>query len=374
MIKKIAFVTTGDIKDIATAKRALGMANPLNELGWEVHIVMEDSSHNKVRFALECSTSIRIHYYKKCGAISEIRAKNRLIKQIKPDYVYICAFVFRNLVGINNSYLKLVEHSELQSAIPDIKGLKKISAIFLEYFSILYADVLLCASRYLEKEYIEKSKSIFRKTPIMYFPYAFSDILFRLKSQNEIPSHILKLENKKNFLFLGNITRNYGIFTMLEAFNQLSIKNIDTRLILLGKGKHYLEALSYVKENNLQDFVLMPGFVEEEDIANYFSIATAFISPMNDSVQDWARCPSKLYMYLPFMKPVISCEIGEPFQVLGTSGYYYETGSSQSMAFVIQELIVESIPKTTNYEIHTWEYRTKEFDLFINKCKINLKK
>ena len=43
----------------------------------------------------------------------------------------------------------------------------------------------------------------------------------------------------------------------------------------------------------------MPGFVDEEDISQYFSVASAFISPMNDTTQDWVRCPSKMYLYLP---------------------------------------------------------------------------
>ena len=45
-MKSICFVTTGDIKDIATAKRALGLANPLTELGWQVSIIMEDTEEN----------------------------------------------------------------------------------------------------------------------------------------------------------------------------------------------------------------------------------------------------------------------------------------------------------------------------------------
>ena len=50
MKKKICFVTTGDIKNIATAKRALGMANPLQALGWEVHILLEDAAENVSKF------------------------------------------------------------------------------------------------------------------------------------------------------------------------------------------------------------------------------------------------------------------------------------------------------------------------------------
>lgn len=368
---KICFVTTGDIKDIATSKRALGMANYLNELDWEVHILMEDATENKNRVALECSSSIRIHYYTKCGAINEIFKKNRLIKEIQPDYLYVCAFVIRNIVGIGEKTKKLVEHSELQSGIPDLKGFKKYITNFLEFYSIDYADGLLCASKYLEKVYRDKSKFFKSKTPIMYFPYAFSENLCKPKQISKIPQNISKLKDKRNFLFLGSITRNYGIFTMLEAFRQLLIKQNDIRLILLGKGRHYKDAIEYVKFNQLEDAVLLPGFVEEEDISNYFSIATAFLSPMNNTVQDWARCPSKLYMYLPFNKPIITCKIGEPFEVLGESGVYYESGNASSLAEVCIELISNNNQESNmNINAHTWYIRVKEFDDWIKSSFI----
>ncbi len=46
MQPKICFVTTGDIRVNATAKRALGMARPLDGLGWKVAVVLEDTAEN----------------------------------------------------------------------------------------------------------------------------------------------------------------------------------------------------------------------------------------------------------------------------------------------------------------------------------------
>ena len=63
-MKKICFVTTGDIKTIATAKRALGLANPLTDLGWQVSIIMEDRKENRHRCNLECDNRVNIYYYK----------------------------------------------------------------------------------------------------------------------------------------------------------------------------------------------------------------------------------------------------------------------------------------------------------------------
>lgn len=61
----------------------------------------------------------------------ERKKKNDLIKEINPDFLYICAFVTRNIVGIKHKCKKIVEHSELQSDIPDMKGLRKLFAIFM---------------------------------------------------------------------------------------------------------------------------------------------------------------------------------------------------------------------------------------------------
>lgn len=49
---KICSITTGDIKNIATAKRALGLANPLVDLGWDVSILMEDTEENRHRVSM----------------------------------------------------------------------------------------------------------------------------------------------------------------------------------------------------------------------------------------------------------------------------------------------------------------------------------
>ena len=61
--RKITFLTTGDIRKIATMKRALGMANPLADLGWQVSIVVMDCEENRSRSMLSCDRRIDIRYF-----------------------------------------------------------------------------------------------------------------------------------------------------------------------------------------------------------------------------------------------------------------------------------------------------------------------
>ncbi|WP_071149804.1 glycosyltransferase family 4 protein [Bacteroides ndongoniae] len=367
--KSICFVTTGDIKSISTAKRALGMANPLANRGWKVSIIMEDTEENRIRVALECNDKVRLYFFKTTSVLKEIREKNRIIQQIRPDYLYICAFVTRNIIALGSSYKKIVEHSELQSGIPDMKGMHKLRVLFNEFFSIFYADYLLNASKYLQNCYLRRCRKIGQcKLPNFYFPYAYSKEVLNPINIDYKNDRFKPYQGKTIFVFLGTVTRNYGVFTILEAVEKLKSKYKDFKVLIFGRGRHYEEAISYIKTHHLSDYVEMPGYIREEDISAYFSLADCFISPMNDTVQDWARCPSKLYMYLPFEKPVITCKIGEPYEVLKETGLYYSPGNSAEMSQQMEHVIMKDfkfIP--VDASLHSWNYRTQEFVNWINQ-------
>lgn len=367
-MKSICFVTTGDIKNIATAKRALGLANPLSKLGWSVSILMEDTLENRHRIAMECSSEIDIRFFEGGSMLHERKSKNLLIREINPDFLYICAFVTRNIVGIGHRCKKLVEHSELQSGIPDMKGMRKWFCYAYEFYSLIYSDGLLNASKYLQNVYIKRSKKVLcSKLPMLYFPYAFNPDVMHIKSIDFDQDRFVKYKNKSVFVFLGSVTRNYGVFTILDAAKQLKSHSMF-KVLILGRGRHYEEAKRYIQDNEMDGIVEMPGYVAEEEISTYFSLATAFISPMNDTVQDWARCPSKMYLYLPYKKPVITCKIGEPYEVLGQNGFYYTPSNSDELSMCMKEIMDKKISSIDiDPYLYSWETRANELNQWLNK-------
>lgn len=361
----ICFITTGDIKSIATAKRALGLANPLIEKGWNVSIIMEDTEENRHRTSLECCEKTNLYFYKPTSVLGEIYEKSKIIKTIRPDYIYICAFVPRNIVLGYNKIIKLVEHSELVTGM-NVPLLIKLKFYFLEYLSIFYSNGILNASAYLQDIFQRRSKKILhRNLPMLYFPYAYSEKV----CCNPTKSINFKKEtNKKYFVFLGSLDENYGVFTMIHAFELLYMEKRHCHLILLGKGTAYNKVCNYVKEKKIETYIHVQGYIPEEEISAYFSLADAFISPMNDTVQDWARCPSKLYMYLPYKKPIITCKIGEPYLVLKDKGLYYKPNSSESLKNTISKLLdSDNWTLNINSSLYNWQHRGKEFCNWINK-------
>lgn len=353
-MKSICFVTTGDIKDIATAKRALGLANPLTDLGWQVSIIMEDTEENRHRVALECNSKVKVFYFSSTSALKERKLKGKILRETKPTFVYLCACVVRNMIfPLPIGCRLLIEHSELPSWVtPKSRLGRKILNYIEEYWSLFYADGLLLASKFLMQVYSERKKKIGRKRlPMLYFPYAFSRLSSYSYSVND--NFTLDKEEIKNLTYLGSLSKAYSTFSIVLAFEQYCKERGNLRLLLLGKGEEYKSIKQYITEKSLEGKVFMPGYVGEEDIEQYFSMTDIFILPMNDSVQDWARCPSKLYMYLQYKKAIITSKIGEPYYVLGDKGIYYEPNSIDSL----KEAIVKAVQQTNILsDIDTSEY------------------
>ena len=363
-MKSICFVTTGDIKDIATAKRALGLANPLTDLGWQVSIIMEDTEENRHRVALECNSKVKVFYFSSTSALKERKLKGKIVKEIKPAVVYLCACVVRNMIfPLPKGCRLLIEHSELPSWVtPKSRLGRKILNYIEEYWSLFYADGLLLASKFLMQAYSERKKKIGRKRlPMLYFPYAFSRLSSYSYSVND--DFTLDKEEIKNLTYLGSLSKAYSTFSIVLAFEQYCKEKDNLRLLLLGKGEEYESIKQYITEKSLEGKVFMPGYVGEEDIEQYFSMTDMFILPMNDSVQDWARCPSKLYMYLQYKKAIITSKIGEPYYVLGDKGIYYEPNSIDSLkeaiAKAVQQTNILSDIDTSEYE---WNRRAVQLD------------
>ena len=174
-------------------------------------------------------------------------------------------------------------------------------------------------------------------------------------------------QGKTLLIYMGTLTRNYGLFTMLEAMEIISRERSDVHLLLLGRGRHQEEAKDYVKELGLSMQVQFLGYTPEEDLSSYFAAADAFISPLNDTVQDWARCPSKIYMYIPFNKPVFTGKIGEPLEIFGKEGYYFDNHAPASLAALISQLASGGLkPVLVNKDAHSWEKRAVDFTEWIN--------
>ena len=95
---------------------------------------------------------------------------------------------------------------------------------------------------------------------------------------------------------------------------------------------------------------------------SHFAVAHAFVCPLRDTVQDWARCPSKLFMYLPFRKPILTSPIGEAKELLGDDAFFYNPGDVEGLAGAMRRALdTDHFTMSLDPAAHTWQARVDQF-------------
>jgi len=82
-------------------------------------------------------------------------------------------------------------------------------------------------------------------------------------------------------LFVGNLEINKNPLLILRVLSSLKKKaHKKAKCIFVGrKGRAFKEMGKYVKENKLYGNVILPGYVSDEDIVQYFNVADVFVFP-----------------------------------------------------------------------------------------------
>jgi glycosyltransferase involved in cell wall biosynthesis len=358
---KIAFLTTGNIRLIATMKRALGHARHMADLGWEVSIVAMDCHENRERIREECDGRIDIRWFDESGAFAEVAAKTRIVGELEPDWVYLCSYTFRNRVDMGRlprRPLLAIEHSELQSMIGGLNVFKRMLARYFEGRSLRIADHIFCASRYLTFHYRHRllSSGLPYKS-VTWLPYAYHEGIIDIDGK-ALESLRLAYGDRTNIVYLGSMIANYGLFTMLEAVARLRDTRKDILLHLIGEGPDLEKAKAYALSNGIESQVRFAGYVDERELSAHLRLADAFLAPLFNTVQDWARCPSKTYMYLPFGKPVFTCPVGESAEIFQDPGLFFPCGDSRALSERLSGLARGEGFDLPSSERHTWKHRT----------------
>ncbi len=358
----IAFVTFGNFDGHATLKRATGMAEPLIRAGHRVSLLLEECSANKEKAFIDCPEA-EIHWHQRSkGRLEERRAKQATLRRLDPDVVWICGVGIRNWVWKTSpKQLILADHSELLSSIQTQTLLRRSWEFSFELAHLVCFGGHICASRYLEKLYARRLMLLGRSHQVHYSPYAFANEL--VAAPRTVLSALRETyKGKKIIVYMGSFWENYGIWDMLHVCKELYGERDDFCALFMGRGPEKESAVKWLDNHSLTDRIQILGYVPEGELSSYFELADAFICPLRDTIQDRARCPSKLFMYLPFKKPIITCQIGEAKELFKEDGFYYGQGSRSSLKIALLELLegTKAFSPLSEAE-HSWDRRTQVF-------------
>lgn len=122
---------------------------------------------------------------------------------------------------------------------------------------------------------------------------------------------------------------------VLKLVNEIRFKENEFKVIIEGNGSLREELISFVKDNNLEQFVIFIG--EQENIVNFMSIIDVLIL---SSIQD-EDFPNVILEAMALGKPVISSNLaGTPEQITeGLTGLLVQPANSQELSEAMLKLI-----------------------------------
>ncbi|KKU55751.1 MAG: Glycosyl transferase [Candidatus Moranbacteria bacterium GW2011_GWE2_47_10] len=163
--------------------------------------------------------------------------------------------------------------------------IRKSDLLFLKTLiplSIEKADKVLGVSRFTRDEIVKFYKTEPEK--VDFFHNAVSE---DFKSQDVSEEKLREVKKKyglpeKFFLYVGTLQPRKNIPFLLESYAQIKDKTADTKLVLVGNRQaHNFDARidEAVRKHNLEEIVVFPGFIDEQDKAAVYKLAHVFVFP-----------------------------------------------------------------------------------------------
>jgi glycosyltransferase involved in cell wall biosynthesis len=312
-------------------------------------------------------------FHKKIKIISPKNKNTRNFSRYK-KYIY-CLFLLLKFLS-NNNFTVLSFQANLYAIIVTKVLCKKIiirsnsspsgwsqNPIKKIIYKILFklADSIIVNS----KDFAKQMYEIFNvKCKVIYNPLNKEEIIKKSK-ERFFNKFLYKNKNFFKIISVGRFVDQKDHLTLLKAF-QIIYKKINAKLILMGQGINKEKYLEFIKNNNLQNNVLILKFNNNP----YKVISNANIFVLSSQYEG---LPNVLLEAIALKKFIIStnCPTG-PREILmnGKLGLLYKVGDYRNLSKLILKYYYNQ--KKFNYKIQEAYKSLNRFD-FNKNCQKYLK-
>jgi glycosyltransferase involved in cell wall biosynthesis len=120
----------------------------------------------------------------------------------------------------------------------------------------------------------------------------------------------LKLSDKFNFTFAGNIGKVQNLENVMRGFGRASSRNNDIQLNIVGDGSHLETLKEIARKENIRNVVFW-GRKKQHEMPAFFSASDVMVISLNDEPVFNITVPAKFQAYLAFSKPILAVMNGE---------------------------------------------------------------
>jgi len=156
---------------------------------------------------------------------------------------------------------------------------------------------------------------------------AKTEDLLKFRQQYQLP--------EKFILAVGTLEPRKNFGTLIKSFVLIKNKLPDSKLVIVGKkGWKYQHIEERLKEFNLQDDVIFPGYLDAEDLKKMYTLATVFVFP---SLYEGFGIPPLEAMACGC--PVVSSNVASLPEVVGDAGILIDPKNARKIADSVVSLV-----------------------------------
>jgi len=286
------------------------------------------------------------------------------LKELRPDVVCIQYPSNEYKKNLMINFLPLFIKRKIK--IPIIETIHEYSVFTIlgkirNTISLYNADRIVV----VEEEYISMIKRLNKKSKITYIPITSSISKSNLNS-NQIDELRKKIDNSNDKLisYFGFANQTKGIeelFYMIKKIQGVKLLFISE---LDNNVEYHKKLIELYQRLNLEDKIIITGFLEEKEVANYLKCSDVCVIPFKSGVSK--RNSSFLAAYNQNI-PIVTTTKGKTF--LKDSVYYVQIGNKDILEKKIR-LALKNKEKIDR-KINTWESIAKEYIKIIGEIYDN---
>jgi glycosyltransferase involved in cell wall biosynthesis len=195
------------------------------------------------------------------------------------------------------------------------------------------ADVVIAISQCTSRDAVRLYGLDEAKTRVI---YAGVSPGFHARAPEAISLVRQKYSLPENFiLFVGTIEPRKNLTTLLEAYRALKNEGTGCKLVIVGrKGWLYEGFFRKLRELGLEDEVIFPGFVPDEDLSAFYTAADLFVYP---SLYEGFGLP--VVEAMACGAPVITSNTSSLPEVAGEAALLVEPTSVEELVAAVRRLL-----------------------------------
>lgn len=178
-------------------------------------------------------------------------------------------------------------------------------------------------------------------------------------------------KNKKNLLFIGNLTRAKGVDILLEGFSIVNKKNNKINLIIVGQGEEENNLRRQADKLNISNHVHFLGRISNNQIPLVMNSVDLFILPSREEGMGRVLLES-----MAMELPIIASNVGGIPLLLNNNeeGLLFDVGDTKQLSknilmLLFDNLLKESLTKNANKKfLDNYEYEVS-MKMYINMYK-----